>query len=192
MFNLKLSGLLFLGILLCAGLPSVAAETATPSRAIDSGWGSFGFGMDVSGDPAVYVGLTLATANDRVYTVRIAGVTKLEENIAPDKSVSDFSILYGKRFHPESFLSVTANVGVAFTARVKRGKYEGIKHDDVEGKDVPTYEQVSKGTIGLAVEGEAYLTSLRYVGIGLNAFGNINAEQPYLAVGLCLHLGYLR
>jgi hypothetical protein len=191
MFNPKLIGVLFLlfGSLICL---SSFAQAAEQSHAIDSGWGTFGYGIDISGDPAVNMGLSLATANDRVYTVRIAGVTKLEDNIAPDKTISDFSILYGKRFHPETYLSVTANVGVAFTAQVKRGKYLGIKHDDVEGKDVHTYEEIRKGTIGIAVEGEAYITSLRYVGIGLNAFGNINAEQPFLALGLCLHLGYLR
>jgi hypothetical protein len=162
---------------------------------LSGGWASLGGGSTVLAWQSYYAGLTFTTKGDRVYSVRIAGATKDEPGVAPDRMVADFGVLYGMRRQLNRYFMATGALGLGVTASTTRGKFldRGPDNiDNIESGPVNRYESVDKSTVGLLYEGEVLVTAIPVVTIGLNVFGNLNELNPYLAGGVVFHLGWIR
>lgn len=150
----------------------IGALAAPPARAqslptLERGWFSAGLGRGLTGDGRAGLATDLslnAQAGPHVLTLRIASVIH-----SISSGSDDLALLYGraastKRAH------VSAAAGLARTEAVSGNSA------------VP----------GFAAQVQAYAAPFGRVGVGVTAFGNLNARESFGGVAVGLRLGRLR
>jgi len=90
----------------------------------------------------------------------------------------DYGLLYGRAVSHET-LYVSLATGIAY---VDGQRSEGL-FDDPEDVDA---------TVGLPLEAQVYVRPLRFVGIGLYGFANLNQEESFVGATLSVQIGLLK
>lgn len=149
-------------------------------------WASAGIGTGTLGNLTLALGYefknkpTLLTAryayNLEIYT---------NENVRPLHKVNDLGLLYGYKVGKFRF-----STGLSGVWGVTRGKYLFEDTDPlIYGNQV--YESVPYTTIGIPAE-VRFIWSTRDLGIGLTAYGNLNAKRPYAGLNLSFYFGEMK
>jgi hypothetical protein len=99
----------------------------------------------------------------------------------PKESVWDVGVLYGI-IRKSNYGLISASGGISIVGGYHRGAY-------IESTD--SYEKKSFFTFGIPLEFQLFFTPFDYVGVGLNEFANLNPENTFVGMLLCLQIGKL-
>jgi hypothetical protein len=135
-------------------------------------WIDFGIGAGSVGEDGTSVNLNATYQfSKNLLTVRIIGCGEIF-----GKSLDDYSILYGRVVTSSTILtSFGGGLGIV------KG-YHGLFSE--EGK--------TKAIIGFPLEAQLFWRPLRFLGLGLYGFANINSEKSYYGCTFSLQIGKLR
>ena len=104
--------------------------------------------------------------------------------VSPLEEISDISVLYGRVLAKGKLGFVSVGAGIGYVSGVKRGEY-------LYEKDVTEYyERIDIHTIGVPIELQIFFT-LRFIGVGIYGFANINRDDPFIGFAFCLQVGLL-
>lgn len=121
-------------------------------------------------------------------TLLIARYTDNRELFSDDRPGimgKEMALLYGIRAGKFCF-----STGLSSVWGINRGKFVSTIGDPLlYGSNY--YESVRYSTVGLPAE-IRFLTSRDDVGIGLTAFGNLNAKRSFIGLNLSLYVGKMR
>lgn len=96
------------------------------------------------------------------------------------KSLNDYSILYGRAFTSSAFLASLGG-GLGFVdGSISNGLFSEEEPEEIEM------------IIGLPLEAQLFWRPLRFLGLGLYGFANINSEESFYGCTLALQIGKLR
>ncbi len=185
--------LLALCICLCfAGSAAGAQQADTPAvRAlwwVNASAMPLGIGIASNWDDAdpalmvLYMSLSRLGPRGFLVTVRFDGEwgSPYDDDREP-YTISDFSVLAGVAAKGKwAFASIAGGVGsevVGEPVYFLSGGSENTK---------------TTGVLGLAAESQVFVTPLRWFGVGLVVFGNLNRVRPFGAAAVCLQLGRVR
>ncbi|OZI06867.1 hypothetical protein BWI93_17895 [Siphonobacter sp. BAB-5385] len=108
-----------------------------------------------------------------------------KESVTPLIDVADVGLLYGYKVGKFRF-----SAGVGAVWGTDRGAYKYYLSDPLTyGNNV--YESLDYTTIGLPTE-IRFITGGKDLGIGLTAFGNVNAKRSFFGLNLAFYLGELK
>jgi hypothetical protein len=148
--------------------------TTTPGHAQDRLWGSVGLGIGVFGgaESALAGTLGVTVQRDRtLFRVRAAGVEEVFED-----SLLEITGLVGRAYRENGYFgALSAGLGYV---RVRRSG--GLFSDDPDA---------TVGTIGLSMGAQLYRQPVRFGGIGLDGFMNVNSEASVVGITLGLQFG---
>jgi hypothetical protein len=111
--------------------------------------------------------------NRHLFSVRATNVGELFGD-----NFSDYGLLYG-RVLAQTPLFVSVGTGLAY---VDGRRSEGL-FSDPEPVDA---------TVGVPLEAQVSLRPLRFVGIGLYTFANVNGEESFFGATVSIQIGLLR
>ena len=180
-------------MLLLALGPAVHAQDA-PSQSRFALWLSEGAGLSTEGIGFV-VSLSGTIGGRHLVSARMAGGFELVffPSRSPAESVVDVGVLYGRTWPDGSGSGHTSiAAGLAYVEGVRRGAYiygPGMGCSFFCGS---TYDERPFRTVGIPVEARISLAPLRFVGIGVGLFGNLNPVRPFVGGAVHVHLGKLR
>ncbi|MBC3794661.1 hypothetical protein [Spirosoma utsteinense] len=110
---------------------------------------------------------------------------ELNSKNAPSIIAQEFALLYGIKTGKFRFSTGVSNVWGR-----NRGKYLSVIGEPfLYGEH--WYESVRYSTVGLPAE-VRFITSTKDVGIGLTAFGNLNAKRSFVGLNLSLYYGKMK
>lgn len=172
-------------VLLLGNFHAFARDAATKTAArpywvhAGPGWGSMGFswGVGISGQ----MGKGLVS----IRFVRNEELSFFKDS--PKESSWDAGVLYGRIKKSRLwFCSLSGGIGVV--GGVRRGEYVDAGNDP----SFIGYERLVFLTVGIPIEGQLVWTPLPFLGIGINAFANLNAEKSFIGALLRIQIGKLR
>ncbi|MBC3789274.1 hypothetical protein [Spirosoma utsteinense] len=105
--------------------------------------------------------------------------------VEPGLKTSEFGLLYGLKRGKFTFASGLSTVWGRY-----RGKYMYTDIDPLFGTG-QHYETVNYKTVGVPAE-IRYITSTKYAGIGITAFGNLNNKNSFAGLNVSLYVGRLK
>jgi len=120
-----------------------------------------------------------------VLTARYTVNGEIFEPAQPGLKVSEIGLLYGIRAGSFRF-----STGLSRIWGNNRGQYLFTDPDPLWGSG-KNYEFVKYSTLGIPAE-IRFITSLKYVGIGITGFGNLNAKRSFAGLNLSVYLGRLK
>ncbi|QDK81393.1 hypothetical protein EXU85_23400 [Spirosoma sp. KCTC 42546] len=110
---------------------------------------------------------------------------ELFSNNAPGIMAQEIALMYGLKTGKFRF-----STGISNVWGINRGKYLSAIGDPIlYGEHL--YESVRYSTVGLPAE-IRFITSTKDVGIGLTAFGNLNAKRSFVGLNLSLYVGKMK
>ena len=128
--------------------------------------------------------------NQHLFTVRY--VNNVENCVicteSPLLKTYDFGLLYGISSRNGGSADASISCGLSLVGYTERGNY---LNSDGQLFGTSYYEEISGYTIGIPVESQLFLHG-KSIGIGLVAFGNLNAHRSYAGLLLCLQIGGLK
>lgn len=103
----------------------------------------------------------------------------------PGLKTGEWGVLYGRRV--KNFL---ISAGLSYVYGNHWGRYLYTDPDPflTSGK---VYESVGYKTIGIPAE-VRYMATLKHLGIGLTAFGNLNDKRSFAGLNVSLYIGKMR
>ena len=148
-------------------------------------WFSAGLGSMWTEDtsmPNLYASINFSK-NNHILKLRAIGGGGIQS--PPDtERAGDIGLLYGyKQSFGNIHLSYLAGIGLT------AGKYKSDRID--ENFSYLRYQMIDYETISLPLEIQLDLNRARPFGLGLSAFGNINAEKSFAGISLNLLIGRL-
>jgi len=166
---------------------------AGPAMAVPT-WVSLGFGPGTassSGSGQAWIGSRLAVQwgkGSTLWTVASAGCSEIDLFVDPLESVGDMGVLYGKRWSgPVGYISASA--GLALVNGMRRGEYR-----ESSGVWFITshYEKDPFVTVGVPANVQLVLAPIKYFGLALDLFGNVNPERSFGGATVSLLIGKMR
>lgn len=161
-------------------MPEPAQETGPPPGPVLF-WGSYGmglpfvFGGDVEGN-AEFAQLGVERDGRAVLLRR----TEVDEPYGPgSEPLEEFGLMFGAT-RQSGILHLMGAVGIS-----RLTGFECVDADDPE-------ECAEAGTFGFPVFAEVTLDILPFLGVGVQAFANLNADVRFGGIGLVGHIGRLR
>lgn len=143
-------------------------QTQTPTRV----WLSFGFGLTTPEDYGPHFGITFRR-NQHLFGARIAGSGEIF-----GKNYNDIALLYGRATSLSSRVDLHLSTGAA----VVMGERSGLN----------TNTRLFRPAPGLPLQAQLNWNAAPVAGLGLTAFGNINARQSFAGIAVSVNIGNLR
>lgn len=139
-------------------------------------WVNFGIGGGSVGEEGASVNLTANYQfRGNLLTMRITSCGELF-----GRSLNDYGIVYGRVLTPSTFLiSLGGGLGIV-DGEIRYGLLSWREPDKIEM------------TIGLPLEAQLFWKALRFLGLGIYGFANINPEESFYGCTLSLQIGKLR
>lgn len=163
----------------------VTVTTAhSQTRSQDTYWLSAGVGKTQFPSVMFALGYEFGT-KPTLLTARYSVSGELLQQVEPGIKVSELSVLYGLRVGKFRF-----STGLSTVWGNERGQYLFTEPTPLWGTG-EVYEFVGYRTIGIPGE-IRFLTSLKYVGVGITGFGNWNARRSFAGINLSLYVGRLK
>lgn len=107
----------------------------------------------------------------------------------PNNSISSIDITYGKVLINGKFFS-SISAGIGFIEGIEKGKFLST---DGTGWFAPHYyEKIRFYTIGIPITAKMFWVPLRFYGIGLELYVNINIKNTFYGIIFCHQFGKLR
>ena len=169
-----------IGLLTNLGFFSCHAQNNQPTRF----WLSPGIGR--ANFPCVMVAAAVEPANTQSAIIgRFSVNGELIPPSEPGIKTGEWGVLYGRRV--KNFLF---SAGLSYVYGNYRGRYLYTDPDPflTSGK---VYEFVGYKTIGIPAE-VRYMATLKHIGIGLTAFGNLNDKRSFAGLNVSLYFGKLK
>ena len=107
------------------------------------------------------------------------------QSVEPNLFTHEVAMLYGYRAG-----HFRLSAGLAMVSGNVRGKYLYTDPDPLWGSGL-TYESIGFKTIGIPAE-VRYMATLKHIGIGLTAFGNLNDKRSFAGLNVSLYFGKLK
>jgi hypothetical protein len=96
------------------------------------------------------------------------------------KTIGDYGLLYGYALASSRILS-SFGVGISLVSgSISKGLFSEEEAETIGP------------TIGLPLEAQLVWRPLKFMGIGLHGYANINPEESFTGATLCIHIGKLR
>lgn len=145
-----------------------------------------GVGLGKSQYPSGMIALGYEFINKPTLLIaRYTDNRELNSKNAPGIIAQEFALMYGVRTGKFRFSTGVSNVWGR-----NRGTYLGpIDEPFLYGEHL--YKPVRYSTVGLPAE-VRFITSTKDVGIGLTAFGNLNAKRSFVGLNLSLYVGKMK
>lgn len=157
------------------------------------GWVNLGLGVAAASNSSGIggdIGLNYAPSSSRLWTLRtstalnftgILGDVIIGNGDGNDDTPSDVALMYGlMRKNTDGYVS--ASTGLALVDDQTPG---------ISINGVTTQQESDSYTVGFPIELQAFLTPIKYVGVGLIGFGDLNAKRSFGGVALALQFGKL-
>ncbi|MGD9706750.1 MAG: hypothetical protein AB7V07_03665 [Candidatus Delongbacteria bacterium] len=119
--------------------------------------------------------------NDRIFKLR--GIHANEMVLfgpRPNDEVWELGLLYGIR-STQGKASVSFLAGISYTGGIYKG-------DPIENN---YYEELTFETVGIPLEAQFDVNLLKYIGLSIMFYANINPDKIYGGVNLAILIGYL-
>lgn len=171
-------------LVLIFGLTLVVTYSQAQHTASTRFWISPGIGRTTY--PSIMLALAVEPANTKSTILgRFSLNGELIMHDTPGIRTGEWGLLYGRKLN-----NVLFSAGVAYLSGVSRGKYLYTDPNPYlsTGK---VYEKINYQTIGMPVE-VRYIAALKYVGIGLTAFGNLNNKRSFVGLNVSLYGGKIK
>ena len=173
---MKLHHLLFLALPL-HGLSAPAAVIAQDSPREDRIWVALGWGGGLFGDTEDRVSVFELAWQRGSYLLALRGVSA-------NRGISDWT-------HDAAILFGRASTGKRGHASIAAGPaFVDVHYPSqllADGNSVSTWDHV----IGIAVAVEGSFAPSRFLGVGVQGFGNLNEARSFIGVALVLKVGSL-
>jgi hypothetical protein len=172
---------------LCMAVESAPASTPT--------WVSLGVGPgSVAGSSQSWIAARFAvqwSKGSNLWTIGTAGCSEFDifGSMQPNEYARDYGLLYGKRWSG-AMGYVSASAGLGLVAGMRRGKYTGNSGEWFFGTSY--YEEKPFVTVGAPVDVQFVLAPIKFFGLGLDFFGNVNPKRSFGGGMLSLFVGQLR
>jgi hypothetical protein len=146
----------------------------------------FGVGLGKSQFPSGMIAFGYEFTNKPTLLIaRYTDNRELFSDNAPSIMAQEIALLYGVKTGKFRFSTGVSNIWGR-----NRGKYlSAIGEVFLYGEH--WYESVRYSTVGLPAE-VRFITSTKDVGIGLTAFGNLNAKRSFVGLNLSLYVGKMK
>ena len=160
---------------------------------VDAGFGSFITVKNISGMPSFPVFppyLSVNLFNDHTF-YKISFIRNKEWALLGDKPYEVYnsvSILLGKGFS-RKYYQFQFSGGLGITGGIKRGDF---LYNAGGWFDPDYYESDKFITPSIPLEIDLLLKPIKYAGIGVTLFGNLNFVRPYCGFAIKLSMGKLR
>ncbi len=190
---MKLSFRRVVSVLLLLAAATCALADDPDLSNYSGGWLNLGVGLaggnNFSGVGAD-VSLNYAPSNSRLWTLRSSEAVNLSgifsnlfctSNCKNEDSAGDVALMYGL-MQKNTLGYVSASTGLALATD---------QQPEIIVNGVQTQPGSNTYTIGLPLELQAFITPVRYVGIGLIGFGDLNTRKSFGGVALALQFGKL-
>jgi len=164
-------------------LSFINSQTFGQAAAQDSYWLSGGLGK--SHLPSLMIAMGYEPkSSPTVLIARYSVNAEFMQAVEPGLKVSELGLLYGLRTGTFRFAA-----GLSRVWGNDRGKYLYTDPDPLWGSG-QHYEFVKYGTMGIPAE-IRYYTALKYIGIGVTGFGNLNPRRSFAGINVSVYLGRL-
>ncbi len=177
--NLSFRRVLSVSLILFGSTTCALADDASLNN-YSGGWANIGLGFadgnqfsGLGGD----ISLNYAPSDSRLWTLRSTVATDIFSH-----NPGDVALMYGlMKKNTAGYVSVSTGLALADDEQPRITTNSGIVIQ--QGSE--------KYTLGLPLELQAFITPVRYVGIGLIGFGDVNAKRSFGGVALALQFGKL-
>ena len=144
------------------------------------GYSTFGWALGVGGSYEI---------DDNLFSARYLYTEEFELfTPIPRQSIWEVGVLYGPTMRSRtSFLSIAG--GVSLVSSTTRGKYLRNTNEFFLRR---IHESVSRSTIGLPIEVQAFWTPSSFVAFGIYVFGNMNTQRSFGGALFCFQMGRWR
>ena len=147
-------------------------------------WLGVGLGKSQLPSGMIALGYEFST-KPTVLTARYTDNRELFPDYTPTIINQEIALLYGIKTGKFRFSTGISNVWGR-----NRGKYLFTDPKPfISGPDV--HESIRYSTVGLPAE-IRFITSLKSVGIGVTAFGNLNSKRSFVGLNLSLYVGKMK
>jgi len=168
-----------------------AAQANTPTWVV-LGVGPGAVSGSASGDGWIGGRFAVQWSNgSSLWTIGTSGCSEFDifGSRQPLEFARDYGVLYGRRYSgPAGFLSASA--GLALVTGMRRGEYRGSDGEWFFGTSY--YDEKPFVTVGVPADVQLTLAPIKYVGLALDIFGNLNPKRSFCGAGVSLLAGRLR
>ncbi|RZK27438.1 MAG: hypothetical protein EOO61_23465 [Hymenobacter sp.] len=147
-------------------------------------WFSVGLGKTQFPSGMIAIGYEFVN-KPTVLTARYTDSRELFPDYSPSIMTQEIALLYGLRAGKFRFSTGISNVWGR-----DRGQYLFTDSKPFLNA-AEVHESIRYSTVGLPAE-IRFITSLKSVGIGLTAFGNLNAKRSFAGLNLSLYVGKMK
>jgi hypothetical protein len=136
------------------------------------------------------IGFAFQKHND-VYALdaRVLGELQIFDYSKVNNSISSVELNYGRGFKKNSFFSCVS-AGIGWVTSVQKGKLLSRQGDWFSS--VSSYEKITHHTIGFPISVKAFWVPLKFYGLGIELFININSIKTFYGINLCHQFGKLK
>lgn len=171
--------IIFIGLANTIGYSQQADQPNQPNY-----WLGIGIGKSQFPSGMIALGYEFAT-KPTLLVARYTDNRELFPDYTPSVIIQEFALLYGVKAG-----KFRLSTGISNVWGRNRGQYLFTNPDPfISGQSV--HESIGYSTVGLPAE-IRFITSTRSVGIGLTAFGNLNAKRSFVGLNLSLYVGKMK
>jgi len=171
-----------LSLIICALLLNLSIDSAFTQSNRTTFWLNGGLGVNSLGSLAGSANVSLQL-DKYIYALRATANSENAELFGGGDEFFDTGLLFGLATKSrKKFASIAIGI-----ARVTGNRYEGKPGLFGGGKRVNIAP-----TVGFPVEVQLFLRPASFFGVGTYIYGNLNSEQSFGGITLCLQLGKLR
>lgn len=171
--------IIFIGLANTIGYSQQADQPNQPNY-----WLGMGIGKSQLPSGMIALGYEFAT-KPTLLVVRYTDNRELFPAYSPGLLTQEVALLYGLKAGKFRF-----STGISNVWGFNRGKYLYTDPKPFLGSG-EVYESIRYSTVGLPAE-IRFITSLKSVGIGVTAFGNLNAKRSFAGLNLSLYVGKMK
>ncbi|MGI8584486.1 MAG: hypothetical protein ACR2KX_20035 [Chitinophagaceae bacterium] len=156
---------------------------------IGAGFGS-GYPLQEENDGISVTGEFAIQREKNVYALGLRSVIEFDlfSTSYPNNSISSIDITYGKVLINGKFFS-SVSAGIGFIEGITRGKY--LSSGGPGWFDPDYYEKIRFYRIGIPISAKMFWVPLRFYGIGLELYVNINIKNTFYGIIFCHQFGKL-
>jgi hypothetical protein len=138
-----------------------------------------------------------------IYSNNWGGNISWKINAAKSKDIPDDFYQYGMfRTTPYDYVIIVSFNMVKEIPGLKKNERYGIeagpswvncrKADFSDYRNVYNYEHNKSNTMGLSLRGKIEFLPIKYIGLEIATFANINSIKPIIGIEFCIHFGKVR
>jgi len=153
-------------------------------------WGSLGIGSFTGKKSGIAFNFDLNyLKNSSLFTLRYINNTEFILFTSPPEQLDDVGLLYGKVLRNKNF-SIHASVGIGVVSYLKRTSLSSTNSAGLINSY--KYNTDREFSVGIPLELQTNLITLKYIGLGIKIYSNINFINCVVGGLLTLQIGCLR